>query len=291
MSADAPLPCRLAGFCLVAPDADALAGFYEAAFGARCEAAGQIDARRSAALLGVPGATRYSTIRLGAERIDIVAFEQPGRPYPPDCSASVPLFQHFAIVVSNMGAAMARLRTVPGWTAISRDGPQRLPPSSGGVRAFKFRDPAGHPLELLEFPPGGIPQKWNDRRSAIFLGLDHSAITVHDSATSEAFYCRLGFSPSARTLNQGPEQARLDGVPGASVEVTALSSGDDGPHIELLCYRGVAPGTPAISNDNDVAATRMALFNATLAQPTERLRDPDGHRLIVFNHPCGRSFP
>jgi catechol 2,3-dioxygenase-like lactoylglutathione lyase family enzyme len=291
MSASAHLRCRLAGFCLVAPDADALAGFYELAFGARREASGQLDARRSAALFGVPGTTRDSTIRLGTERIDIVAFEQAGGPYPPACSASDPLFQHFAIVVSQMDAAMAHLRAVPGWSPISRGGPQCLPPSSGGVTAFKFRDPAGHPLELLEFPPGSIPQKWRDRRGAIFLGIDHSAITVRDAASSEAFYRRRGFSPSARSLNQGPEQARLDEVPGATVEVTALSSGDNGPHIELLCYRGAAPGAPAACDDNDVAATRMALFDATQEQPTERLRDPDGHRLIVFNQACGRSFP
>jgi catechol 2,3-dioxygenase-like lactoylglutathione lyase family enzyme len=291
MSASAHLRCRLAGFCLVAPDADALAGFYELAFGARREASGQLDARRSAALFGVPGTTRDSTIRLGTERIDIVAFEQAGGPYPAACSASDPLFQHFAIVVSEIGAAMAHLRAVPGWTAITRGGPQCLPPSSGGATAFKFRDPAGHPLELLEFPPGSIPQKWQDRRGAIFLGIDHSAITVRDAASSEAFYRRLGFSPSARTLNRGPEQERLDGLPGATVEVTALSSGDNGPHIELLCYRGVSHDAPAACDNNDVAATRMALFDATLEQPTERLQDPDGHRLIVFNHPCGRSFP
>jgi catechol 2,3-dioxygenase-like lactoylglutathione lyase family enzyme len=239
MSADAPLPRRLAGFCLVAPDADRLAGFYELAFGARREASGELDARRSEMFLGVPGTTRDSTIRLGPERIDIVQFEQADGPYPPDCSASDPLFQHFAIVVSEMDAAMARLRTVPGWTAISRGGPQRLPPSSGGVTAFKFRDPAGHPLELLEFPPGRMPQKWQDRRERLFLGIDHSAITVRDSAASEDFYRRLGFSPSARTLNRGLEQERLDGVSGASVEVTAPSSGDNGPHIELS-----AIGTP-----------------------------------------------
>jgi catechol 2,3-dioxygenase-like lactoylglutathione lyase family enzyme len=291
MSAGAHLPSPLAGFCLVAPDAEGLVRFYETAFGARREASGQIDARRSEMFLGVPGTTRDCTIRLGAERIDIVQFEQAGGPYPPDCSANDPLFQHFAIVVSEMGAAMAHLRAVPSWTAISRDGPQRLPPSSGGVTAFKFRDPAGHPLELLEFPPGRMPQKWRDRRGAIFLGIDHSAITVRDSTASEDFYRRLGFSPSARTLNQGPEQERLDGVPGATVEVTALSSGDDGPHIELLCYRGMSHDAPASCDDNDVAATRMALFDATLEQPTERLRDPDGHRLIIFNQACGRSFP
>ncbi len=63
---------------------------------------------------------------------------------------------------------IGRLCSVDGWTAISTDGPQRLPPSSGGVAAFKFRDPDGHPLELLAFPDRKWPAHWQspaERRS------------------------------------------------------------------------------------------------------------------------------
>ncbi len=42
-------------------------------------------------------------------------------------------------------------------------GPERLPARSGGVSAFKFRDPDGHPLELLAFPPEAVPPIWRDR--------------------------------------------------------------------------------------------------------------------------------
>ena len=43
---------------------------------------------------------------------------------------------------------------------------------------------------------------------------------------------------SGRSLNQGIEQERLDGVPGAKVEVTALRQRDAAgpPHLELLRY-------------------------------------------------------
>jgi hypothetical protein len=155
------------------------------------------------------------------------------------------------------------------------------------VTAFKFRDPAGHPLELLEFPSDNIPLKWRERQGAIFLGIDHSAITVSGTTASEQFYGHLGFFPSARSINQGPEQEKLDDVPGAVVEVTALSCTGDGPHIELLCYRGVSRRAPTICKSNDVAATRLELdFETTPGVEGEnyRLLDPDGHHLIILNH-------
>ena len=46
----------------------------------------------------------------------------------------------------------------------------------------------------------------------MFLGIDHSAIAVSDSARSIAFYEALGLRVAARALNSGHEQARLDGV-------------------------------------------------------------------------------
>jgi catechol 2,3-dioxygenase-like lactoylglutathione lyase family enzyme len=295
MSAAAPsAPCRLARFSLVARRSEALVRFYEKAFGGCRAGSGRLDARQSERLLGVSGTTRYITVRLGAELIDFLQFEQPGRPYPLASSARDPLFQHFAIVVSEMGLALEQLCAIPGWSPITRDGPQRLPPSSGGATAFKFRDPAGHPLELLEFPPDKTPKKWKEGRGAIFLGIDHSAITVRDTATSERFYAGLGFTPSARSVNEGPEQEKLDDVPAAVVEVTALSSGDKGPHIELLRYRGMSRDTQNICRGNDVAATRLELACEALTaleQQNDNLLDPDGHHLTILNRQFSESGP
>jgi catechol 2,3-dioxygenase-like lactoylglutathione lyase family enzyme len=287
-------PCRLTGFGLVAPHVDRLARFYEEVFGSCFEASGNLDGSESERLLGVPGTTRYITFGLGAERIDLFQFQRPGRPYPPESSACDLLFQHFAIVVSDMGLAFEHLCAASGWTPITQGGPQHLPQSSGGVTAFKFRDPAGHPLELLEFPPDNIPEKWRGRSSVVFLGIDHSAIAVRDTATSERFYRRLGFLPSARSVNQGLEQEKLDGVRGAVVEVTGLSCGGDGPHIELLCYRDIARSTSAVSASDDAAATRLELDLQASAVPESQnaqLLDPDGHHLIVRNgdFPCWRQ--
>ena len=74
-------------------------------------------------------------------------------------------------------------RQYPGWTPISTSGPQLLPAASGGVSAFKFRDPEGHPLELIAFPPGAVPPQWqtashgcvSGNRSLGGLGFRHCA--------------------------------------------------------------------------------------------------------------------
>ncbi|MGB8684208.1 MAG: hypothetical protein WCD12_15080, partial [Candidatus Binatus sp.] len=60
------------------------------------------------------------------------------------------------------------------------------------VTALKFRDPEGHPLELIAFPPDDTPAKWQRSSTAECLGIDHSAISVAVTERSVKFYERLG---------------------------------------------------------------------------------------------------
>ena len=186
---------------------------------------------------------------------------------------------------SDIKAAYQRLVYAGGWIAISTDGPQQLPASSGGVTAYKFRDPDGHPLELLEFPNQRMLPYWQSRlRAGVFLGIDHSAISVADGAASTEFYRGLGFRVSGHSFNSGPEQERLDAVRDVQVEVTALEPQQATPHVELLCYRSVARGTSSVVRGNDVAATRLMFdvegSSAEIITP-RGLIDPDGHRLVI----------
>jgi len=212
-------------------------------------------------------------LALGESRLELAAVQ--GRPYPGDVPGWSPVFQHFAIVTRDMDESLARLRFAPDWRAISTGGPQRLPAASGGATAFKFRDPEGHPLELIAFAgddPGPIPR------------IDHSAISVADTARSIAFYQGLGLTVGARSLNHGPEQDRLDGIEDARVAVTALMApGAAGPHVELLCYgRGEGSMQTALEvADDDVAATRLVFSDDSAGAPPHRLRDLDGHRLEI----------
>ncbi|MGE5096732.1 MAG: VOC family protein [Betaproteobacteria bacterium] len=221
-------------------------------------------------------------MRLGAQQIELATYDPPGAPYPPHSASCDLWFQHFAIVVSDMAAAHARVVAQAGYAPISRAGPRRLPPEAGGVTAFKFRDPDGHPLELLEFAADATPAPWRHAGEALHLGIDHSAIAVSDIERSIAFYReRLGLALAGRSLNRGPGQADLDGLDDPVVDVVALAMpGGSKPHLELLGYRRphgrpIAPGASA----RDVAMTRLVFeFESGEAGA---LRDPDGHLLVL----------
>jgi catechol 2,3-dioxygenase-like lactoylglutathione lyase family enzyme len=277
---------RLARFGLVTPDAARLSRFYQAALGFRLLGAERRSESDLARSMRSDGGAQSITIGLGREIVELVQFDQPGRPYPDGASASDLCFQHFAIVVTDIALAYQRLCSVSGWAAISIDGPQRLPLSSGGVAAFKFRDPDGHPLELLAFPDGKSPSHWQARpKNHLALGIDHSAISVVDSTRSIAFYEALGLRVAARSLNSGCEQERLDAVSHPLVEVTALAPCRATPHVELLCYRSAPHQGKVDLRCNDVAATRL-IFEADRGvseNPGNRqsLIDPDGHHLVI----------
>ena len=151
-----------------------------------------------------------------------------------------------------------------------------LPPSSGSVTAYKFRDPDGHPLELSQFPDG----RWiRGRKSpSPFMGIDHTAVAVADLDLSIAFYSgTLGFKFTGRGVNTGPTQDALDGLDRTEVEIAVLSPpSSKGPHLELLHYRSPRPveGRQPVWIE-DVAATRTIISGEDL--PSATLRDPDGH--------------
>ncbi len=294
---------RIAAIALTVADLDRATRFYVDALGFALVAERDDEGDGFARLLGLRGArARTVVLTLGDERIELTAFREPGAPYPTASESPDLWFQHFAMPVLDIGAAHTRLCAAGGMTPISEGGPQRLPGSSGGVTAFKFRDPDGHPLEFLQYPPGQAPAKWAHRDQ----GIDHSAIAVADTARSEALYVGLlGLEVASRSLNRGEEQERLDGTFNALVEVTGLELGD-GPHVELLCYRVPPTGRmiPGTTRSSDIAATRLVIettdLQALVDQAMEKrlhfvspgivreadggagamLRDVDGHLLL-----------
>ena len=264
--------------------------FYETAFGCRRAETHGVDAALS----------------LGAERLEFYRYEarhgavgSKGATNIHRPVSNATAFQHCAIVVSDMDAAMAQLRKAKGWTPISLNGPEQLPKRSGGIRAFKFRDPESHPLELIEFANA---KRLDERRhgrdevaashgrqNRLFLGIDHSAITVSNTDVTLGFYAALGFTVAGRQTNFGPEQARLDGVENPVVDVTALTlNGHPTPHLELLCYRQPSVISTSV-RDDDLLATRLLLLENAMQRDCESIgsdeliRDPDGHRVI-----CGK---
>lgn len=263
----------ITGFAIVTADLTRLVRFY-------CEVLG-FDAQRDEqqlqptelSLLGLGGSGRRQVLNLGRQTVWIDEFEPAGRAYPAASDANSLVFQHLALVVSDMPKAYEQLRDI---TPISHNGPQSLPPASGGVRAFKFRDPDGHPLELLQFPPDKTPEEWKSARpleGQIGVGIDHSAISISNAEISVAFYDELGLHRGGRTLDRGPAQEHLDGFQGVEVAVIPMMPSVATPHLELLCYRVSKNENSAVSRVNDVAATRIVWRGAT----AELIRDPDGH--------------
>ncbi len=270
---------RIARFSLTSADPARLARFYGDAFGFERLATGRQDALP----YGVPGRATVHRLRLGLQEIELVGFEQAGAPYPAGSTSHDGWFQHLALVTSDMAAAHERLSRQDGWHGISQGGPVALPESSGGVTAFKFRDPDGHPLELLSFPPGRAPGAWSGRLGTTpCLGIDHSAIVVGDEARSLAFYTGLGLAVTTRSLNQGEAQIRLDDAPEVVVGVLGLDPPAAPPHLELLAYH-TPPVRPGAAGAADIACTRTMMVAADASEPLRMLRDPDGHAVMLID--------
>jgi catechol 2,3-dioxygenase-like lactoylglutathione lyase family enzyme len=215
-------------------------------------------------LHGVFGArVRVARLRLGDEEIELTEYLAPrGRPIPPDARSHDRTFQHVAIIVSDMDAAYAALRRHKVTHASS--GPQTLPPSivaAAGIRAFYFKDPDGHALEILQFPPDKGAPKWHQAGPRLFLGIDHTAIVVSDTDRSLALYRdTLGLRVAGTSENFGSEQEHLNNVFGARLRITALRA-ESGPGIEFLEYLAPADGRPAPA---DLKANDLAHWQTTL---------------------------
>ncbi len=268
-------------------------------------------------LQGVFGARiRVVRLRLGEEYLQLTEFLAPrGRPAPTDTRSNDRWFQHVAIIVSDMDRAYARLRQFRVQHAST--GPQLLPetiPAAAGIRAFYFRDPDGHPLEILQFPPDKGDPRWQATGGRLFLGIDHTAIVVEDTRTSLAFYRDvLGFRVAGESLNFGAEQEHLNNVPGARLRITGLRA-PGGPGIEFLEYLSPGDGRPFPADEraNDLihwqttvrvpdaqaaaAVLRRGRFRlispGAVGLPDSalgfrhglRVRDPDGHVIQLVTH-------
>lgn len=256
---------------------------------------------------------RVATVRLGAETIELTEYLTPsGRPIPADSHSNDGWFQHIAIVVSDMEAAYAHLRrhkikhvstapqTLPAWNT-----------AAAGISAFYFRDPDGHNLEIIQFPAGKGEARWQDK-SRLFVGIDHTAIAVSSTAASLNFYREaLGLRLAGSSLNYGLEQAHLNQVKGAKLQINSLRA-EGGPGIEFLEYLQPRTGRPipadTTSSDlwywqttlttRNVEAAASALMTGgyKLVSPGVvelpdaalgftrgfMLRDPDGHALRII---------
>jgi catechol 2,3-dioxygenase-like lactoylglutathione lyase family enzyme len=304
----------IASIGITVSDLDRSVAFYRDLLGFEVVSQLEVAGEPFETLTGVFGSRALiARLKLGDETIELTQYLAPrGRPMPSDSRSNDLWFQHVAIIVRDMDEAYARLRSFKVEHASS--GPQRLPDwnqAAGGIKAFYFRDPDGHFLEILQFPPGKGNPKWHRDTGRIFLGIDHTAIVVSDTDASLAFYRDLlGMKIVGTSENYGTEQEHLNNVFGARLRITTLRAAD-GPGVELLEYLTPGGGRPypvdARPNDvfhwqtqvavRDVAALSHRLRashasfisqdisdaqHAGLPGSLLLVRDPDGHALELI---------
>lgn len=227
---------------------------------------------------------RVVGMRLGDELICLTEYLAPqGRPIPIDSRSNDHWFQHIAIVVSDMDRAYQHLRAHRARHAST--GPQTIPASNkaaAGIRAFYFKDPDGHNLEIIAFPAGKGDPRWQRPNGKLFLGIDHTAVVVSSTARGLKFYRDLlELRVAGESMNYGTEQEHLNNVAGARLHITALRAAA-GPGIEFLEYLAPRDGrpAPADSRANDLWHWQTTLSTASAAAAVEKLRGA-GARMVA----------
>lgn len=310
---EAPLPVEsVVRVGVTVSDLDRAIEFYTTVLGFTKVSEDESAGEQLEHLTGVFGArVRTAQLRVGDESFELTQYLAPeGRPVPVDSRSNDGWFQHIALAVGDMDRAYAHLRAHKVRHAST--GPQTLPqylPNAAGISAFYFKDPDGHVLEAIHFPPGKGDPRWGVPRSsdAIFLGIDHTAIAVASTERSLRFYRdTLGLRVAGGSENYGPEQERLNNVFGARLRITTLKAAS-GPGVELLEYLTPVTGRryPADSHANDVWHWQTTMVASSLEQTgllldrahaawistgivagdgrpaSLMVRDPDGHAVLV----------
>ncbi|MGH7216897.1 MAG: VOC family protein [Nitrospiraceae bacterium] len=298
-------------------DMDRSVAFYSDVLAFKFISDVEVDGPEYDQLWGIFGVrARVVRMQLGAQHLELIEFLAPPdmRPIPVPSYSNDLWFQHFAIVVRDMEAAWAQLRQHHVRQISPR--PQTIPisnPAAAGIKAFKFRDPDGHNLELLWFPEGKGNPIWKAPGSDVFLGIDHTAMTVRSTESSIKFYRELlGMTVAGGTLNMGSEQEHLDSLPGARARVTSMAAQIGPPGVEFLEYELPTAGRPfpidshptdlwhwqttLVVPDVEVTAailrgTTQFVSYAVVTLPDKALgfikgfqvRDPDGHVIQIVS--------
>src|SRR5262245_36722915 len=229
-------------------------------------------------LEGVFGARmRIVRMQLGNEHLDLTQYlAPPGRPIAADSRSNDLWFQHIAIVVRDMDQAFEKLRALK--VQFVSTGPQTLPASikaAAGIKAFYFRDPDQHNLEIIYFPPGKGDPRWQAKTDKLFLGIDHTAIGISNTDGSLRFYRDLlGLRKAGESENFGTEQEHLNQVSGAHLRITGMRA-SSGPGVEFLEYLTPRDGRPrpADIHANDVVHWQTMIATDDLNLLTKRLED------------------
>ena len=291
MTGTAATTPRVLQFGFSSADAARAVDFYCQSLGFEAAETLQLDGGGYGQLLGLPQKRfRVTRLHLGEETLEILEVLEAdgsraaGRTIPTDSRSCDLWFQHLCLVTSDLDLALQRLQPAleSGLAQPVSRAPQTLPDwnrAAAGIRAFKFKDPDGHNLELLEFPPDKGDARWH--RGSGLLGIDHSAISVADTQQSCRFYDGLlGLRLGGDGLNSGPTQDELDNLEQTQVRITGHRC-PQGAGIECLDYQAPNRGRPMPTDlgPADLAHWQIRLQVADLDAIAAQLGGNGGHVL------------
>jgi len=221
---------------------------------------------------------RIVHLKLGEQIIELTHYVSPptGRPIPVPSYSNDLWFEHMAIVVSDMDSAYKILQD--GNVRQISAYPITIPQSNAGaagIKAIKFHDPERHDLELIYFPQGKGDLSWEKPSNKLFLGIDHTAMTVASTENSVGFYRDLlGLEVGGSTFNTGSTQEVLDNLFNDTCLVTPMMPGVAPPHVELLDYKTPPGGRPMPPDTaaNDLWHWQTTVVTKDIRALTDRLR-------------------
>jgi len=306
---------EVSGVLHIVSDLDKCCNFYSDIFGFKKESYSEFEGNEYDELFDLNGVRmRVAHLSLGNESFWLGQFiSHKSELYPVESQCNDLWFQHMAIVVGNMESAFEVLNTnhVSGISPSPQTIPKWNKPA-GGIKAYYFRGPENHPVELIYFPEDKGTKIWHDRsNNHLFEGIDHTAITIRDTDLSRSFYGDLlGMKVVGESLNYGETQERLSGVLGAKVRITAMRfDASRGMGIEFLEYQNPKAGRskiPLLPHDliatttiirvrnveekyllaqkNKIPILSRSIVTTDLIKKGEKsfiLADPDGHRILI----------
>ncbi|MCP9810060.1 VOC family protein [Cyanobium sp. HWJ4-Hawea] len=289
-------------------DTNSMVNFFEEIFDFESQGCTNIPNLSCSQFWGYPNSSVHvNTLKLGRELLEIRSSSDINSfRLPVDTNGNDLWFRHFAIVTSNIDDAFNRIRDHVIFTSTS---PQTLPSwnvKASGIKAFKFKTPEHHSIELIQFPPGKGKPEWQSK-DKLFLGIDHTAISVGNVESSRLFYEKIiGMNFLGSGTNYGVEQSSLDGLVNSKVEILSFGV-DDGIGLEFLHYVEPADGRKnnnitgvnwyfrvVVCNLNEVAQKAFDNGVQWVSNGIQEidaisdfrrglvLRDPDGHIVEVM---------
>lgn len=140
---------------VVVQDMEKMIAFYRDTFGFQVILDTQVSGKETDDIVNFRvERERIVVMEQGQMQIEFLEYRPSGRGYPDDYKSNDLFGVHLAFQTDDMEKDYAMLKG-KGVEIISKGGFQTIPPDHpifAGTRVLYFRDPEGHPLELIQVP-------------------------------------------------------------------------------------------------------------------------------------------